>query len=605
MNETERDAPGSKIGRHEGILASCVTLISLASLLGHLIDQTLLTNWTGPWSLTVPTALIYLILCGQCISSPGITRSILAYAAVLASIATLAADYPGYSNATGSVQTTLAISLLYPRKTYLSLLAIPAAWICVLGISVQILKIKPGTLEGFVANMSLPTAACGLSLVYLTAKAAEPFAFRKTPFRPVHIVYSFALPAAWITFPILFEHLGQQHRGLLVATGTLIIAGIALKEQFSKEKLLNRNKDLLKGLDEAAIATITDASGKIVHVNKAFTQCYGYTSDEAIGETHQKIASGRHEPAFWNQVWDSIKRGTTWKGEICNKTKEGQDVWLDTTIIPLLDESGAPELFLAIYFDITDRKLRAEDLKKSQEEQAIVVDSLRAMTAHRDRLVRMIAHDLRSPIASIITISENVKLLEQEISEQAAQNISQHAKKAMTELDDFLSVESQFHSLNGTSEIEDFDPILTTLQEWQIHSLIAEQKEIRIILPDTHSFRFRGPQLLFVHVLRNLLSNAIKFTPRNGKIAVDITMTTKGLTLVVEDSGIGISNERKKTLFEPFQNSKATPSPSQPQKSWGLGLSIIRELIKAKHGDIEISDSSLGGACFTVFFAGQ
>ncbi len=600
----KKQAPQSarSIGKPQGIVISCVALIALSSLLGHAIDKSELTHWGGPWELTKPTAVLYLLLCAQSYFRKVVPRYLLAYITTLASIATMAAGYQGYSFATGTVQICLAVSLLLPRKSDLSLLAIPAAWTCILGISTLLMKTDSGILAGFVKDMSLPTAACGLSLVYLTLKEAEPYAFRHSPFRPIHLAYAPGIIALAILLPILLEVSGHKYSGIVISFSAMAIGCFVVLQRFENRRLDHRNRDLLSALDKTAIVTMTNVQGEIVHINEAFSEYYGYPRSEIVGKKHAAISSGLHDKEFWKNIWDTISHGKSWKGEICNKTKQGELVWLDSTIFPLSDEHGAPELFLAIYFDITERKQQAEYLKKSKEEQRVVLESLQAMTAHRDRLVRLIAHDLRSPIASIIATSEMAKEADGQLTPESVRSISKNAKKAISELDDFLSAEAQFHDLHQKTPRETFDPGLEALEEWQTHSFAAEQKGIGIHFTQTKPIAFLGHRQLFIHVLRNLLSNAVKNTPEAGKIEVGIQQNADGLTLLVEDSGKGIPKHERAKLFEPFQHAKDSPLQSASHKSWGLGLSIVHELLKTQQGSISIHDSALGGAKFEVFF---
>ncbi len=602
VDNIQAPPPTRSIGKPQGIVISCVALIAISSLIGHAIDQTELTHWGGPWELTKPTAVLYLLLCAQSYFRKIVPRYLLAYITTLAAIATLASDYQGYSFATGTVQTCLAVSLLLPRKSYLSLLAIPAAWTCILGISTLLMKADSGLLAGFVKDMSLPTAACGLSLVYLTLKEAEPYAFRHSPFRPIHLAYAAGIIALAILLPILIEVSGHKYSGLVISFSVLSIGCFVVLQRFENRRLDHRNRDLLSALDKTAIVTMTNVQGEIVHINEAFSEQYGYARSEILGKKHTSVSSGLHDKDFWKNIWDTINHGKSWKGEICNKTKQGDLIWLDSTIFPLSDERGDPELFLAIYFDITERKQQAEHLEKSQEEQRVVLESLQAMTAHRDGLVRLIAHDLRSPIASIIATAELAKETDSQLTPESVRSISQNARKAISELDDFLSAEAQFHDLHEKSPREPFDPGLEALEEWQTHRFAAEQKGITIHFTQTKPLEFIGYRQLYVHVLRNLLSNAIKYTPESGQIEVGISLGKDGLTLRVEDSGKGIPKWERSKLFEPFQHGKDSQTKSTSHKSWGLGLSIVRELLKTQQGSISIHDSALGGAKFEAFF---
>ncbi|KAF0863862.1 bifunctional diguanylate cyclase/phosphodiesterase [Pseudomonas sp. LD120] len=112
-----------------------------------------------------------------------------------------------------------------------------------------------------------------------------------------------------------------------------------------------------RAVDAAAIFSETDLSGSITYVNDLFCQVSGYSREELIGANHRMLSSGLHPPGFFSDLWQTITQGRVWKGEICNRAKDGSLYWVDSTMVPLMDPlTGKVMRYVSIRFDVSEKR---------------------------------------------------------------------------------------------------------------------------------------------------------------------------------------------------------------------------------------------------------
>ena len=366
-----------------------------------------------------------------------------------------------------------------------------------------------------------------------------------------------------------------------------------------------KNEDLLSKLSSAvsqssASVLITDSNGQVEYVNPAFTAITGYEFSEIKGKTPSFFNSGVQDKEFYKNLWETIKSGKTWNGEIANKKKNNEIFWERETISPIENSSGEITNFVAIKDDITKERQLIQDLINAKE-TAEESDRLKST------FLATMSHELRTPLNAIIGFSD---LLMDDIPKEDIDSFAltinksgKHLLGLIEEIFDISLIETGQIKLHY--EICDANEIIN-----EVFTLISREQammnkqHIRLSIKldeniqKMHS-RISTDVKRLKQILVNLLKNALKFTD-SGSIEFGYTVINVSghnhLKFFVSDSGIGIAKEKQKIIFDQFR--QVDDSLTRTYGGTGLGLSICKKLLNKMGGDIWVNSELNRGSVF-------
>lgn len=348
-------------------------------------------------------------------------------------------------------------------------------------------------------------------------------------------------------------------------------------------------------LNQHSIVSATDADGTITLVNRKFCDISKYTETELVGNYHNLINSGYHTPGFFQDMWNTLVKGSVWHGVVCNRNKNGERYWVDTTIVPFLNQDNLPYQYVSVSTDITELVESRNAILKAKDEAE------RASSAKTVFLSNM-SHELRTPLNAILGFGQ---LLESsDISEKYKDEVREivkagnHQLHLINEILDLARIEA------GRIELH-MEPVQLASVVKGCQSLMAplvekRELELRVAPECAADIWVEADQRRLMQVVLNLMSNAIKYNKQGGKIQVECTEGGSGrVRLSVIDTGIGINSEDQLDLFQPFSR---LSNADDGIEGTGIGLSITRRLVEQMGGEIGFQSEPGLGSTFWVEF---
>ena len=355
-------------------------------------------------------------------------------------------------------------------------------------------------------------------------------------------------------------------------------------------------RKLYRGIEQSpASIIITDINGNIEYVNSMVINITGYQLDEIIGKNPRIFSSGEKSKAEYKVLWDTLLSGKVWYGELHNKKKNGELYWESASISPIMNDNGEITNFIGIKENITDRKQMISELIEAK-------DKAEEMNRAKSSFFSNMSHELRTPLIGILGFSDLLKIeLENSNLYHMADTINVSGNRLLNTLNLILQI-SKIDSSKFEIKFEDFNIGEIINEVANLWKASADKKRLNLTIESpVELLNIKSDKQLIYEILNNLISNAIKYT-ENGEIKVRFFQTdadgNSWITIQVIDTGIGISEENLKIIFQEFR--QASEGYSRSFEGAGLGLTISKRLTEALGGSISV-ESKLGvGTMFQI-----
>ncbi len=382
-------------------------------------------------------------------------------------------------------------------------------------------------------------------------------------------------------------------------------------------------RKLLRAVEESpSSVVITDDTGTIEYVNTKFCKVTGYTLSEVIGQNPRVLNAEIQPKAFYQEMWETLSQGKEWRGEFCNKKKDGTLYWEHASISPLCDNRGNITHYVAVKEDITETKRILQELEKARE-------AAEASNIAKSDFLAGMSHELRTPLNSIIGFSEVLQdkffgPLNDKQNEYLTDilDAGHHLLSLINDILDLSKVEAgkmtlEIKSVKITDVIETG---LVMLKEKIAHHGIAVKTDFS---EACYKLSLPADERKLKQIFFNILSNAVKFTPDGGAINIDMRVLDPTLIpyhdtlpewiqpivsqigqqphllISIKDTGIGISSEDLPNVFDEFYQTRAGIGVNTP--GTGLGLPLSKKMAQLHGGNITAhSDGPDKGSRFTL-----
>lgn len=352
------------------------------------------------------------------------------------------------------------------------------------------------------------------------------------------------------------------------------------------EEYANLLKRYLEIIELAPISIlITDKNNKIIFVNRYFIEASGYSKEEILGKDPGFIKSGRTSVELYQEMWKKLNNKEVWEGVLINKKKSGELYYEETRILPIINESGEVDYYVAVKTDITE-KLRLQEKENMLSKAKALIN-----------ISSGIAHHLNNINTPLLIISEYLF--------NKLKDHREYSKMLTIMMDSVTKATNLINSIRTFSKnnimlqsIVNFNTLIESAIS-KLNEIVSDNIELKVFVEKLNDLSVFVNTDMIVKAIMNVAQNSIEAMPNGGKLTIRTYSYYKNskdyVVIEITDNGIGIPDDIKEEVFEPFFTTKGNSNAK------GLGLSETLGIIEQHNGIIELESKVNVGTTLKIY----
>jgi PAS domain S-box-containing protein len=353
------------------------------------------------------------------------------------------------------------------------------------------------------------------------------------------------------------------------------------------EKALSKSADIV---DKQVILSRTDSKGKILKVSSAFCKINGYKNSELVGQNLNILKHNDTPNELVDDLWETIKSGKVWVGELKNIKKNGEFYWVETTIYPNFDNMDKIVSFDSISQDITSKKV-------IESQQNLLIEQ--SKHAAMGEMISMIAHQWRQPLQTVSILVQKLPLtkmmdgkITDDLLDSVVKDVGLQLQYMSKTIDDFRD----FFKPNRTKEIIDISIIIDKSVNFLGYLLKANSIKLNIKNDMKYEIYVYLNEIVqaIINIIKNACDALIENDIQDKILNIETIKDDDYINIIIEDNAGGIPDNVIGKIFEPYFSTKTNKNGT------GLGLYMCKTLIEQhSNGLISVENTNIG-AKFTI-----